>query len=227
MKKYAVIVAGGSGVRMKSVVPKQFLLLRGKPVLWHSINAFIEAFTDIHIIVVLPAAHMASGETIIQDLQSQHPIQLLAGDETRFGSVKNGLGVIREECVVFVHDAVRCLATAALIQACYQMAVEKGNAVPAIAATDSMRLSTEMGNTSLNRDEVRIIQTPQTFLSSVILPAFEQPYNPSFTDEATVVEQSGGTIHLIPGETNNIKITRPIDLIIADQLLEERTRIVQ
>src|SRR4051812_7942843 len=129
MKKYAVIVAGGSGQRMGTDIPKQFLLLAGKTLLWHSVNAFLNAFDDINIILVLPAEHMAEGAKIADGFQSGEKIQVTTGGATRFHSVRNGLQLVTGLSIVFVHDGVRCLVNKALIQRCYEQAVSKGNAV--------------------------------------------------------------------------------------------------
>lgn len=221
MDKYAVIVAGGSGSRMGSTLPKQFMLLQGKPVLWHTLSAFLSAFSDVQIILVLPEYYIETGQSIISTTTDPNRIQITVGGETRFQSVKNGLQLIEKKSIVFVHDGVRCLVTPALIKLCYETAVEKGNAVPAITAIDSIRIEKDNANSVMDRAHVRIIQTPQTFLSEFLLKGFEQMYDASFTDEAMVVEKTGVKINLVEGEVSNIKITTPIDLLIAEKLLEE------
>jgi 2-C-methyl-D-erythritol 4-phosphate cytidylyltransferase len=221
MYKYAIIVAGGSGTRMGGDIPKQFQLLKGKPVLWHTLKAFTDAYDDIQLVLVLPEAHLQHGETIAKEF-SLHRIRITQGGETRFQSVKNGLRLVDAHSIVFVHDGVRCLVTPQLIKRCAEMALEKGNAIPAIAATDTIRIETSVGNHVVDRNHVHIIQTPQTFFSNIIKPAFEQPYEESFTDEANVVEKTGVKINLVEGESTNIKITKPIDLLIAEKILEER-----
>lgn len=223
MKKYAVIVAGGSGTRMGNIIPKQFLLLKGKPVLWYSIDSFLRAYDDTQIILVLPKDHTVKGEKIISQLNGSERVQIVTGGATRFDSVKAGLKYVQDESVVFVHDGVRCLISVPLIRRCYKQALEKGSAIPAVAATDSIRIVRNGSHFVNDRQEVRIIQTPQTFLSSILLPAFEQEYNENFTDEATVVEAYGKEIFLTEGEYDNIKITRPIDLITAEKIIEDRS----
>ena len=222
MKKYTVIVAGGSGLRMGTQVPKQFLELRGKPLLWYTISAFLEAFADMEVILVVPEAHVHRGVDIIQTTMDPKRIWVMPGGETRFHSVKKGLGHIQEQSIVFVHDGVRCLLTPDLIRRCYSTAIEKGNAIPSIAAVDTIRIENVSGNTLIDRGKVRMIQTPQTFYVDIIKAAFEQDYEESFTDEASVVERLGIKIHLVEGETTNIKITKPIDILIAEKILEER-----
>jgi 2-C-methyl-D-erythritol 4-phosphate cytidylyltransferase len=219
MKKFAVIVAGGAGLRMGTTTPKQFLLLQGKPVLQHTIEAFANAYDDINIILVLPADHMQRGEELISRLKSSIKIEMTIGGDTRFQSVKNGLALVDPSSIVFVHDGVRCLVSNNLIKRCCEQAMEKGSAIPAVAATDSIRIEDGGHHHVIDRTKVRIIQTPQTFQSCLLKQAYEQVYQPAFTDEATVAEAAGLQVHLIEGEYNNIKITRPIDLYIAERLL--------
>lgn len=222
MKKYAVIVAGGSGVRMGSSIPKQFLLLNDKPVIVYSILAFLHAFNDLEIILLLPENYIAEGKRIITEFGlPAAKINVVAGGPTRFHSVQNGLMEVKEEAVVFVHDAVRCLVSEDLIKRCYNQTIQLGSAIPAITATDSIRMEKENYPEVVDRNLVKIVQTPQTFLSSILLPAFEQDYQDAFTDEATVVESFGKKIFLIDGEKNNIKITTAIDLIVAENLLQQ------
>jgi len=222
MKKYAVIVAGGSGLRMGTSVPKQFLELQGRPVLWYTITAFLNAYPDLEIILVLPQAHLQTGLHIIQTTKDPSRVWITEGGETRFHSVKKGLDHVQLHSMVFVHDGVRCLLTSDLIRRCYNHAIDKGNAIPAISAVDTIRIETVKGNELIDREKIRIIQTPQTFFSDIIKAAFEQDYEESFTDEASVVERLGVKIHLVEGEATNIKITRPIDIMIAEKILEER-----
>ncbi len=218
MKKIAVIAAGGSGTRMGSETPKQFLLLKGKALLWHSVKAFKDAFDDIEVIVVAPRDHLEEARSICSEFNA---MQFVAGGATRFASVKNGLQQVKESSIVFVHDAVRCLVTKDLLMRCYDQALAKGSAIPSIAAHDSIRMMEGTQHKVIDRNQVRIIQTPQTFRSAIILSAFIEEEE-SFTDEATVVEASGTSVHLIEGEYSNIKITRPVDLLVAEKILEER-----
>ena len=222
MNKVAVIVAGGSGQRMGNAIPKQFLLLDGKPILVHTVSAFISAFSDTEIILVLPASHVEEGKEIVAGYFPDSSVQVTAGGDTRFHSVQKGLSLVKQESVVFVHDGVRCLLSPALIRRCFAVALEKGSAIPVIASHDSVRLQTDKGHLPYDRNKVMLVQTPQTFLSSWILPAFETEYQAEFTDEATVVERTGKLLTLIDGEESNIKITRPVDLLIAAQLLASR-----
>ena len=140
MKKYAVIVAGGSGSRMNTAIPKQFLLLKEKPVIYYTLNAFLQAYNDIEIILVLPKEHLFEGQKIINEYFRNNSIQIISGGDTRFNYVKNGLQLIKEESIVFVHDGVRCLLTTNLIHNCYETAVKLGSAIPVIDSKDSVRI---------------------------------------------------------------------------------------
>ena len=222
MLKYAVIVAGGSGNRMNAAIPKQFLPINGTPVLLYTIETFLSAFSDLEIILVLPEKFMRDGDAIVQQASDPKRIEIAAGGNTRFHSVKNGLKLVTENAIVFVHDAVRCLVTNDLIHRCYEGALENGNAIPAIPVSDTVRMETAEGSVVVDRSKLLVIQTPQTFFSNLLLKAFDQEYDSSFTDEATVAEKFGIKIHLIPGEDENIKLTRPIDMEIAEKILKNR-----
>jgi len=221
MKKIAVIVAGGNGLRMGAFIPKQFLLLKGKPVLWYSLNTFLQSYNDMQVVLVLPEEHIERGEEIVASFEEKDRVVITKGGSTRFHSVQNGLKLVEENSIVFVHDGVRCLVSTDLIKRCYEQAVAKGSSIPAVAATDSIRIAEGEKSVVADRTKVRIIQTPQTFTSEIILPAFAQSYHESFTDEATVVEAFGKEIYLCEGDYNNIKITRPVDLLMAEKIMEE------
>lgn len=219
MKKFAVIVAGGTGNRMNNILPKQFLLLGGKPVLYYTINTFLQAYDDLHIILVLPEEYVAAGQEVIDAFFDYNRIEITIGGRTRFHSVQNGLQLVNDESIVFVHDAVRCLVTVDLIRRCFDAALENGSAVPVVECKDSVRLITGDDNEALERSNIKLLQTPQTFHSKIILPAYQIDFKEKFTDEATVVEAFGLKVKLVKGEEHNIKITRPVDLMIAEQLL--------
>lgn len=225
MNKYAIIVAGGSGKRMGSKLPKQFLRLHGKPVLYYTLKTFLEAYDDLQAVLVLPEEYAEMGREIIDAYFDQARIQITAGGETRFHSVQAGLRLVQGDAIVFVHDAVRCIVSVDLIQRCYDHALRMGSAVPVTMSRDSVRLLNEELNDNevLDRDKIVLVQTPQTFHSRILRPAFEIDYKARFTDEATVVEAYGLKISLIEGEESNFKITRPVDLLIAEKLLEHRT----
>ena len=223
MNKYAVIVAAGSGIRMGGTLPKQFILVHNKPVLYYSLQTFLKAFADMQIILVLPVDYMDMGQEIIDAYFDKEKIRIAAGGETRFQSVKNGLDLVEDDSIIFVHDGVRCLLTENLIHRCYASAVKTGTAIPVILSKDSVRIVNEEGNDAIDRNKVMLVQTPQTFHSKILLPAYQIDYKEKFTDEATVVEAFGLKVALVDGEENNIKITTPIDLLIAEKIINERS----
>jgi 2-C-methyl-D-erythritol 4-phosphate cytidylyltransferase len=222
MKHYAIIVAGGSGTRMHSAVPKQFLLLNGIPVLMHTINAFHNSKTQPQIIVVLHPDSHAYWNDLCVEHNFTIPHQLVNGGETRLHSVKNGINIIEEEdAIVAVHDAVRPLVTREIIDESFECAEQYGNAIVAIKSRDSVRQIKDTRSQSLNRNEIYLIQTPQTFQAAQLKKAYLQLYQDSFTDDASVVEQTGVNINLIGGSYQNIKITFPEDIAIAEFLLKQ------
>jgi len=223
MKKYAIIVAAGSGARMGGATPKQFMLVNNKPVLYYTLQTFLHAFADIQIILVLPVDYVSLGQEITDAYFDKEKIRIIAGGDTRFQSVKNGLQLVEDDSIIFVHDGVRCLLTENLIHRCYASAVETGTAVPVIASKDSVRLVHDDGNDAIDRNKVMLVQTPQTFHSKILLAAFQIDYKEKFTDEAAVVEAYGLKVSLLEGEEHNIKITRPIDLLIAERIINERS----
>jgi 2-C-methyl-D-erythritol 4-phosphate cytidylyltransferase len=222
VQKIAIITAGGSGTRMGSSVPKQFLLLNQKPLLYYTLSAFVEAFHDIQLVLVVPQDYWLAAEQLIKDMNLVQQTKLVVGGATRFHSVQNGIRSITTSGVVFVHDGVRCLVSSDLIKRCYNQTIQMGSAIPAVASVDSIRIVTNQTHAPIDRDRVKIIQTPQTFLSAPLIKAFEQTYHANFTDEATVMEAAGETVHLIEGEFSNLKITRPNDLIIANTIISDR-----
>ncbi|MDB4918147.1 2-C-methyl-D-erythritol 4-phosphate cytidylyltransferase [Mucilaginibacter sp.] len=224
LKSFAIIVAGGSGTRMQSVVPKQFLLLCGRPVLMHTIEAFHFSTVKPTIILVLPAEYHAYWSQLCTDYNFKIPHQLVTGGETRFHSVKNGLDAIDNDVnsLIAVHDAVRPLISSKIIEKAYLYAAESGNAVTAVKSRDSVRLMRNGISKSLRREDVYLVQTPQTFQSAQIKNAYLQSYNTKFTDDASVVEETGVEIHLVEGSYQNIKITFPEDILIAEIILKSQ-----
>jgi 2-C-methyl-D-erythritol 4-phosphate cytidylyltransferase len=220
---YVIIVAGGSGSRMQAAVPKQFLLLNGSPVLMHTIQAFRNSETNPAIIVVLPKDY----HEYWQELCVKHNFtirhQLVNGGETRFHSVKNGLSLIEGDAVIGVHDAVRPLTGTRAIDNAYRYAAINGNAVVAVQSRDSIRQVKNELSAALVRHEIYLVQTPQVFKSDILRLAYEQQYEPEFTDDASVVEQLGINIHIVPGSYTNIKITFPEDIAIAEMLLKQKS----
>lgn len=219
MNKYAIIVAGGTGSRMGGNLPKQFILLKDKPVLYYTLKTFLESYDELEVILVLPLGYTNMGQEIIDAYFDKDRVRITAGGDTRFQSVKNGLALVDGEGIIFVHDAVRCLLSKELVYRCYAKAVETGTAVPAIVSKDSIRIIIDDGNEPLDREKIVLVQTPQTFHSKILLAAFQIDYKDKFTDEANVVEAYGLKISLVEGEENNIKITRPLDLLLADIIL--------
>jgi 2-C-methyl-D-erythritol 4-phosphate cytidylyltransferase len=173
-------------------------------------------------VIVLPETYIQDGKDLIAASGLTQQFQFVAGGDTRFQSVKNGLTQVDPDAIVFVHDAVRCLITPDLIQRCYQQALEKGSAIPAVSSTDTIRITEGTNHHVVDRANVMMIQTPQTFKAADLQKAFEQPYQTAFTDEANVLEASGTQVYLIDGEYENIKITRPLDLAIAEYILAKR-----
>ncbi|MDM8001409.1 MAG: 2-C-methyl-D-erythritol 4-phosphate cytidylyltransferase [Bacteroidota bacterium] len=245
MKKYCIIVAGGSGRRMKSAVPKQFLLLGGKPVLMHTVERFHSFDGSVEIIIVLPAAHHALWKKLCAEYSFSVSHRVVAGGEERFHSVKAGLEAVADsagellpeemstgsrksmnegspqagdDILVAIHDGVRPLVSHDTIWRCFADAEEFGNAVPFIEPADSVRVLAGDDSRPVPRTEVRLIQTPQVFRGSVIMKAYGREYDPAFTDDATVAEASGVMIHLAHGNRENIKITTPEDLAVAETL---------
>lgn len=219
---FVVIVAGGQGARMGMALPKQFLEINGKPILYHTIAAFAEALPQAQIVLVLPEAEISKLQMVLQHFAQRIELSVVVGGNTRYDSVKNGLKGLPEDSIILVHDGVRPFISQRIIQNCIETAINTGSAIPAIKVVDSMRVLSASGSSPINRDMLRIIQTPQTFKGSILLPAFAQDYQSNFTDEATVVENMGHKITLVEGDKNNIKITTPEDLQLAELILGQR-----
>jgi 2-C-methyl-D-erythritol 4-phosphate cytidylyltransferase len=221
-KKYAVIiVGGGTGSRMGSAIPKQFMLLRQKPVLMHTIEAFYNSDLKPQIIVVLNIDFHLYWEEVCKRYHFNIPHQLVKGGNQRFYSVKNGLKALKGPTVVAIHDAVRPLVSNKIITDSFLQAESNNSAVTAIRSTDSIRQTSGNTTIALNRDDIYLIQTPQAFKTDILKNAYNQPYRNEFTDDASVVEKCGVPIKLIPGEKKNIKITLPEDLLLAEYYLAE------
>jgi 2-C-methyl-D-erythritol 4-phosphate cytidylyltransferase len=216
---YVVIVAGGQGTRMGMALPKQFLPIKDKPILYYTIAAFLKAVPQAQLVLVLPEQEISKMQMVLAHFTEPIEITLVAGGATRFESVQNGLKHLPEESIILVHDGVRPFVRSALIHACIAEAENTGAAIPAIPVVDSVRVISAQGSSPINRALLRIIQTPQTFKGSILLPAFQQTYNESFTDEATVVESMGHKVSLVDGDKHNIKITTPEDLLLAENIL--------
>ncbi len=222
MERYAILVAGGKGLRMGGDIPKQFLPIGGKPVLMRTIEVFCQAYPDIHIILVLPVSQQDYWQQLCQDYHFTIPVQIADGGETRFHSVSNGLKLIPEgtEGIVGVHDGVRPFVALETIRRCYEEAMEKGAVVPVVSVVETVRQLLKDGTSvTVPRDEYKLVQTPQTFRISLLKEAYQQPYTSFFTDDASVVEALGKPVHLVEGNHDNIKITTPADIRFVNGLL--------
>jgi len=227
VKKIAIIVAGGTGHRMNSTIPKQFLLLQGKPILFHTLNQFKKANSSIILYVVLPKNQMdfwAKLCTEFPEINATTPHILVDGGETRFHSSQNGLAAITEteDCLIAIHDGVRPLIKPELISSAFEYAELHGNAILSVPTKDSIRKwdADLKQYISVKRDEIKIIQTPQIFKLTSLRNAFKQTFSTVFTDDASVVESMGETIHLVDGDYTNLKITTPEDLNLAESLMK-------
>lgn len=222
MNKHVIIVAGGMGQRMQAALPKQLLKVAGKEIIIHTIHKFLAYDPAIHITVVIHSSLKGSMAGLLE-ANGLAFVQLATGGDTRFQSVKNGLDAISGEGLVGIHDAARPLVSVETIARCYALAEREGNAIPVVPVSESLREVN--GNTSkaADRNRYKIVQTPQCFRLSLIRKAFEQGDSPAFTDDATVLESAGGTIHLTEGNPENIKITFPSDLQLAELLLTHKS----
>jgi len=219
MQLYALIVAGGSGKRMQTETPKQFLELAGKFVLMHTIERF-KAFDDsIEIITVLPENQIEYWMSVQEKYSFSIKQTIVKGGAMRFHSVKNGLNFVSEHGFVAIHDGVRPFVSVDTIKRCFETAEQFGNAIPVVTIAESLRTITNDGNKPIDRQMIRIVQTPQVFNASMIKKAYQQEYKPEFTDDATVLETLGEKINLVEGNRENIKITTPEDLLISNALL--------
>jgi 2-C-methyl-D-erythritol 4-phosphate cytidylyltransferase len=219
MDLYVVIVAGGSGKRMGMDTPKQFLELAGRPVLMHTIERFRKFSETIEIITVLPENQLRYWTDLQKKYSFDVPHTLVKGGSKRFISVRNGLEFVNTPGLVAIHDGVRPLVRIETIQRCFEMAEKYGNAIPVISPADSLRFEDEESSIPVNRMKVKQVQTPQVFDATKIKLAYLQDFDPTFTDDATVLEKTGEKIHLVEGNRENIKITNPEDLFIAQTLL--------
>jgi len=211
--RYVIVVAAGSGKRMGAPLPKQFLSVKGKPLLMHTLTRLHEFDSAINLLLVLNPDFVAFWEEQIAQHNFLVPHKIVAGGEERFHSVRCALDVIDDlTAVVGIHDGVRPLVSVDTLTRCFDAAEEHGNAVPVIAVNDSLRELSEHGNFAVERSRYRIVQTPQCFRLSVLKPAFNRPFSPTFTDDASVFEASGNSVHLVEGNRDNLKITTPEDL---------------
>jgi len=218
---YIIIVAGGKGLRMGSDIPKQFLPIGGKPVLMRTLERFRQYSPTLQIILVLPKAQQDYWQKLCKEYAFDIDYQLADGGETRFHSVQNGLAKIPDNAqgVVGVHDGVRPFPSIDVIRNCYETAREKKAVIPVIPVVETVRHLKGDTSVTVPRNEYRLVQTPQTFDIQLLKEANRQPYNDGFTDDASVVEAFGFNITLVEGNRENIKITTPYDLKIAEVLI--------
>lgn len=220
IKYHVIIVAGGSGQRMQMDIPKQFLLLDGLPILMHTINRFNETLPDAAIVLVLPSEHLAYWNELKIQFKFDVPHWITFGGDTRFQSVKNGLALVNSG-LVGIHDAVRPLVSSSTILRTFEAAKIHGAAVPVLQPSESMRILHADGTSgAIIRNALRTVQTPQCFQAEKIIEAYKQEFHPDFTDDASVAERAGFNITLVDGNEKNIKITRPVDLLIAEMFLK-------
>lgn len=215
MKEYAIIVAGGKGMRMGSELPKQFIPVEGVPVLMRTLLRFYEYNNQIRLIVVLPQSQQAYWSELCQKYSFSVPHLTAKGGETRFHSVKNGLELVDADGLVAVHDGVRPFVSAQVIERCFALAAQKGAVIPVVDVVETVREVDGDHSYTVPRERYKLVQTPQVFDSSLLKKAYLQSYTPSFTDDASVVEALGVPVWLTEGNRENIKITTPFDLQIA------------
>lgn len=223
MKKYAIIVAGGSGKRMKSEIPKQFLELEGKPILMYTLEQFAQVEQDIKIIVVLPENQVEFWKELCEEQKFTIDHDVVVGGIERFYSVKNGLStIVEEEAVVAIHDGVRPFVEVSSLQKSFTETENLRATTLAVPLKDSIRELSKEGSVTVDRSQYQLVQTPQTFHLKLIQEAYQQPYLGTFTDDASVVEAMGEKVHLIEGDYNNIKITSPEDLVFGEAILKSK-----
>jgi len=217
--EYAIIVAGGKGTRMQTKLAKQFLEIHGLPILMHTINAFYRYSEKITVVLVLPEDDFATWKSLCAQYNFDKPVILQKGGDTRFQSVKNGLEKIEGDGLVAIHDGVRPLISEDIIGASFRLAAVHQSAVAAVRLKESIRMTDQDNTKAVDRSKFRLIQTPQTFRVSLIKNAYQIKDDPSLTDDASVAERAGHTISLFEGSYENIKITTPEDLVVAEALL--------
>lgn len=222
-KDYVIIVAGGKGLRMGSDIPKQFLPIGGKPVLMRTLERFRAYSEELQIILVLPEAQQDYWQELCNNYDFQVDFLLANGGQTRFHSVQNGLALIPDDAegVVGVHDGVRPFPSIEVIKNCYETARTAKAVIPVIPVVETVRHLDDEKSKTVPRDHYRLVQTPQTFDIQLLKAANRQPYNDGFTDDASVVESYGHQITLVEGNRENIKITTPYDIIVAEALCKQ------
>jgi 2-C-methyl-D-erythritol 4-phosphate cytidylyltransferase len=222
MEKYVLIAAGGTGQRMDTGKPKQFLLLAGKPLILHSVDTFLKYDPTIRFVIVLPESLRKQWEEICHTYGVHIRHKLAFGGPERFHSVKNGLQHVPDNALVAVHDAARPLVSLEIIARGYQIAEKFGNAIPVAEITDSVRITDHSMSSPLPREQVKLVQTPQCFRSELLKKAYNKNYTESFSDDAAVLEADGARLYLTEGHRSNVKITTRDDLLIANALIRSK-----
>jgi len=217
MKTQIIIVAGGKGTRMKSETPKQFLLLKGKPILMHTIEKFIAFSTDIFL--VLPKSEIKLWKDLVIKHQFKHTVKLIEGGEERFFSVQNAINKCLSEGIILIHDGVRPFVSPETIQNVIDTTIENSSAIPTLDIHESVRMIVKRESMHVDRNKYKLVQTPQGFSAELIKESYQEEYNFKFTDDASVFENMGYSVTLVEGNKENIKITTPEDLRLAEFLL--------
>ena len=218
MNKYIIIVAGGKGLRMGGDIPKQFLPVCGKPVLMRTLEAFHAYDASMRLILVLPVSQQAYWKQLCEEYQFELVHEIANGGDTRFHSVKNGLALVEEDGLVGVHDGVRPFVSQEVITRCYEEAVSLKAVIPVIGVVETIRHLIGEGSETVPRDQYKLVQTPQVFDVALLRRAYQQEYTDLFTDDASVVEALGEKVYLVEGNRENIKLTTPFDLKLAELL---------
>lgn len=227
MNEYALIVAGGKGIRFGSEIPKQFVKLAARPILMHSIEAFYEYSNRIKVVLVLPEGDISLWHSLTMEHKFNRPIEIVKGGATRFQSVKNGLDLVPDNALVAIHDGVRPLVTTDVIGESFRLAATHQSAIACVPLKESLRVVTgqseeTMTSHAVNRSGYRLVQTPQTFHASLIKTAYLIQEDPDLTDDASVAEKAGYSVSLFMGRYDNIKITHPEDVLFAEAIKSKR-----
>lgn len=220
--RVSIIVAGGKGERMQGNIPKQFMAIANRPILMHTLDVFFSFDPTMLLVLVLPMSQINYWDELCKKYTFNIPHKVVAGGNSRFESVKNGLALIEQPSIVAIHDGVRPFVSHQTISKCFNAAEQYQSAIPAVELVDSIRQLTDQGSISTDRSQFRLVQTPQVFDSTLIQKAYQQEFRDSFTDDASVVEALGHKVKLVEGNRENIKITTSMDLLIGEAFVGNR-----
>ncbi len=223
MNEHVIVVAGGHGLRMGTEIPKQFLLMKGLPVLMHTINRFVQYNQHINVVLVLPALHFEYWNDLCRQYAFAIPHKMAQGGITRFHSVVNGLKEVPDGGITAIHDGVRPFVSVETIKSCFEMAKEFGAAIPVTEPVESLRRIVGNESVACIREEYRMVQTPQVFETLLLKKCYQQTWLPAFTDDASVVEAAGHKIMMVTGNRENIKITSPLDMLVGEAVLTDNS----